>query len=434
MKGKKSIVNLIIFVFLFSLCGCAEVKIKEKIVEVELGETIPNDVFSYIEVEENQKVKIAEGAELDLTAINADVAGNYNARIYYKNQVIEIPVRVRDTTSPIITAKDEVYEGSQWYEPEQLVSVNDLSDFDLSVIKDDGAEENEVYLRPGCSVRIKAVDKYKNEAFIDVKPVVTPTEEDRVPENRKMEYITMADYNRVKYVDKEAYQTIKKAYEKIPWYGEFPLGDSEYYELCKDKYKSLLKNEVPFYNPSEKKEMYVEDYFKWENILHEGYYYYDIDGDNIPELWVQQQSSNSVVFKYEAEQDQFILWGPEFGEPVGSLGIEWTNLRDYSFYQLDTEGNIVLEVCFRELGYANIFGEDEVACMVTMPQYYNEETINDEEQIKEQGYYDLTMKVYYYRVNEEQFEQLTKDYYQSREEARKKIEEISYTYEEIMEW
>jgi len=72
--------------------------------------------------------------------------------------------------------------------------------------------------------------------------------------------------------------------------------------------------------------------------------------------------------------------------------------------------------------------------MVALPIYEsinNETIISDEIIAKSYSYINDDTRVYYFRVTEDQYNELTKNYFLARELATDKIKEVRYTYDEL---
>ncbi|MNV73653.1 hypothetical protein D3C71_1668190 [compost metagenome] len=70
--------------------------------------------------------------------------------------------------------------------------------------------------------------------------------------------------------------------------------------------------------------------------------------------------------------------------------------------------------------------------MVSLPQYTNQDSqIYITEELKNQAYFDEGQKLYYFRVTEEQFDELTKDYFNAVELADKNINDVTFSYNEL---
>lgn len=75
---------------------------------------------------------------------------------------------------------------------------------------------------------------------------------------------------------------------------------------------------------------------------------------------------------------------------------------------------------------------EEMWYMIGLPLYFvkNEGYMFTDAMMAE-AYYDEAVMVYYFRVTEEQFNELTKDYFAAAEQADENIKEVTFTYEEL---
>ena len=184
-----------------------------------------------------------------------------------------------------------------------------------------------VILRLGMTIRIKAVDEYGKEALREIKSVVNEYRAKKDYENRS--YDTFFDFPYgMEYVDEEAYRYIQKVYADFNWYSEFETGDVTQYDFYKEKYRELVNNTAPFFNPETGKEIYLNDFEPLKNNESASiYYFFDIDKDNAPELCIESERCISV-FKYDINCQQFSLWKYiEQGHYSlsGSLVMRWDN-------------------------------------------------------------------------------------------------------------
>ena len=95
----------------------------------------------------------------------------------------------------------------------------------------------------------------------------------------------------------------------------------------------------------------------------------------------------------------------------------------------DENGDRVFFVLFKVEGgrrYQNDI--EEYGYLVSLPEY-----IPLRDDMKEQGFYDKTDERYFFRVTEEQFEELTKDYYDARKAMHAALDEVTYTYTELFD-
>ena len=64
--------------------------------------------------------------------------------------------------------------------------------------------------------------------------------------------------------------------------------------------------------------------------------------------------------------------------------------------------------------------------LVSLPVYAEAERNEIDENIVKQGYFDRSASIYYFRVTESQYDELTKDYYQARETAEHESADVTY--------
>lgn len=66
------------------------------------------------------------------------------------------------------------------------------------------------------------------------------------------------------------------------------------------------------------------------------------------------------------------------------------------------------------------------------PKYADgREQISMTEEMLKQGYYGEMEDSFFFRVTQEQYEELTKSFLQAKEEAKENLKEVTYTYEEL---
>lgn len=446
MKRKKYLISLLFLAIMLYLQGCGKIELSPKDVQIELGAAVSDSVLDYIETEQRNENEIKEMAELDTSAIDSMVVGEYEAEVFYKDQTIIIPVSVVDTTPPTVKQKEAVYQEREEIRIEDLVEVDDYSDVTISVQPNEDWQNgtSTVVMYQGKTFSIKAVDIYGNETVVDISPSVIADKEE-VAEDRKFDNFSSADYKNMACVDEKTYLFIKEAYGKIDWYSDFEKGNEAEYEFYKKKYKELLENKVPLYDPEDNEELLLKEYLMYRGMLEKyNYYFFDMDCDDAPELCIKDYSLAAII-DYESDEDKFVLWGPYDYECssgnvlMGSQAIKGNHLgangiREF-FYRLNKEGEIVCYIAFEERGEWDDNNEDwKNVYMMGLPQYDGSTEITEPEEIKAQGYYFTMEGRYYYRVTEEQFHQLTENFYQSVEEAEERSKAVAYTYEEIMEW
>lgn len=248
------------------------------------------------------------------------------------------------------------------------------------------------------------------------------------------------------YVDDSVYEALKQMYAQIDFTSEFKKGDRSSYDFYIKKYRQFVNNEVPFYDAGQDAEYYLNQYGQLEDREHDPYdldkhtyFLFDMDGDDYPELGVTEYMFPETktkkffyIFKYDVRNDRMILWfstESTYSWMIGSGKVGWQNCRYYYLDQLDSNGEIRLTTKFVRDAF---FTNGELLYLVTSPWYKDEDAqLPVTESMKRQGYYAETEEWFYFRVTEEQFEELTERFFQAEKESWEKIEEVSYTYEEL---
>lgn len=244
----------------------------------------------------------------------------------------------------------------------------------------------------------------------------------------------------ISYVDEETFELIRQAYDEVDYSAEFAKGNSEVYEEYKQKFRSLIQNEVPFLDKETGKELYIKDWMELHGLIvlqdfkapyTYRYYFFDMNGDGAPELCVEDVVG--LVFAYDPDTDQCILWTWLNGKDiVGTRTAVWNPEYDtdiYEFFRLDLYGNVELDTLFWA-EYEDLYHDD--INMVMFPNYADREKrweITDE--MKKQGVFEESSGQWFFRITVEQFEELAKPYMEARQLARERSREESYTYYEL---
>ena len=231
------------------------------------------------------------------------------------------------------------------------------------------------------------------------------------------------------YVDESTFEVLKSAYEQVDFLGEFEEGNLEVYDEYKDLFVKLVQNEAPFWNGET--EVYLEDYI-WDDVeaaTEAEYYFFDVDGDTCPELGIID-NCQKYIFKYDSEENKFVLCYEmsTAGHLIGTQKVQWHNPEKYfQFCQLDENGENECVTFF----FAD-WKADEELYVVMMPEYVEEEKqIEVTEEMKAQGIYVRSDGQWYFRVQEEQFNEIAENYWDAYELAQEREKEITYTYEEL---
>jgi len=217
---------------------------------------------------------------------------------------------------------------------------------------------------------------------------------------------------------------------------EIPFVDEEY----KQKFWSLLQNEVPFLDRETGKEIYIKD---WTDSIgmtmvqdiksyRVRYYFFDMNGDSLPELCIDN-CVETTVFAYDPDTDQCITWTWLNGKDiVGTRKVVWYPEYDIEiceFFQMDPYGDFELDTLFWA-EHADLYHYD--INMVMFPNYADREKRWEiTEEMKQQGVLEESSGQWFFRITDEQFEELKKPYVEALRLAREKKREVVYTYEEL---
>ena len=278
-------------------------------------------------------------------------------------------------------------------------------------------------------------------------PTATPTEaptrrpKGDIPE-RSYDSHRDFPYENMDFVDDATYAFLKKTYDEIDFYGEFQTGDLSVYDEYLEVYKKLLNNEIPFVVqdsyilPQIGRSYYMKDY----STIRSGdeydpneftYYLFDMDGNGSPELCIWNLAT--YIFKYDMQSKKMILWismGSSYERIHGTQMLQWDwDGMYHTLCELNESGEIVFGVYFMEEA---TWSNGKEAFMVTVP-FYEDKEIEFTMEMKKQAYFNEEDGLYYFNVTEEQYDELTKEYFQAREQAEEELEKITYTYEKLFQ-
>lgn len=218
------------------------------------------------------------------------------------------------------------------------------------------------------------------------------------------------------FADEQTFGKLEEIYEALDFFGELKKGDPEAYEEYRKKYGELLRGDVSFtgdYGVEYKLEEYIKEKLETTSI---SLYYYDLDEDNLPELYVQGTYGN-YVFDYNPVSGQHNLWWE--GSPDVSLPEKGKQRYQditsygsfYEFYQSNkkdrNEFNVMFGVKEPEEGKEPIY-------IVSWP-LYEDKTGKPKltKEMKKQGYVVGWAKQYFYRVTKSQYENITRRYFEA---------------------
>ncbi len=253
-------------------------------------------------------------------------------------------------------------------------------------------------------------------------------------------------YDNMSFINDSVYESLKEEYSKINFYSEFNPGDLELYDLYKEKFKQLLDNEKVFidkmgdrYFISELSSPTYQKVFDDYNSQNLDYYFFDIDEDGSPELTIDNRRATTglYIFKFMPEADEILLWDVIEGTWLflwGSKTICYNHegIRPM-FYKLDENGEteFIVSLLQRE-DFNQRISQAEVVYLAAMPKYMDiDKQIEITEEMRNQSYIDKGWEFYYFRVTEEQYYDLTDDYYKAEKLANENINKVSYSYDDL---
>ena len=161
------------------------------------------------------------------------------------------------------------------------------------------------------------------------------------------------------------------------------------------------------------------------------YYLFDMDGDGRPELCMWNFST--YIFKYDTSIENIILWheiesGWERILGTRKLWWAWEGIR-YALCELDGNGNLEMGVYFLIEPYSSDIKE---TYLITVPFYEDEsKQISLTDEMKRRAYFSESNQLYMFNVTEEQFYELTEDFFEAGELAEEKLEKVKYSYEDL---
>ncbi|MDL2302216.1 hypothetical protein LJC58_07670 [Lachnospiraceae bacterium OttesenSCG-928-D06] len=283
------------------------------------------------------------------------------------------------------------------------------------VIKDNELDENELI-------------NTSNALISDIENLVEPS--------RVFDSFLDFTYDDFLFADAKTYDLAQKLFDSTNFQGEFKKGDSTRYEEFKIKFLNLLESKEKFYVSNMQEEYYLNTFFKDSiDIFNCKYYYFDINDDNLPELSLI--ANNTVyVFGYNDENNKLFLWkeiSPSWYQLIGSSKMTWNRGGiSHVFYQLDENGEEEFSVHFHSTEKPDINGEAVEYFLVALPNHLISKEMISEELVK-QIYYSRSYNLLYIRVTEEQYQSITKNYFNSYDHANKCINQVTFNFNELFD-
>lgn len=242
------------------------------------------------------------------------------------------------------------------------------------------------------------------------------------------------------YVDEEMYRVIKETIDHIDFDVDFQPGDAENIELLKAQFKKFLEGEATVRIKRTGEEVYIYDLGKFRTDIELGefdirgysYYFFDINGDEKPELCVTDKARFTYVFQYDEADNQVTLWKEYVSDTIFFMGTRKLGFGGWSgdgFISLDKDGGFEYCIWFKAVGgSAYLINGDGYGYFISLPEYVE---LSDDG--KAQAVYDKADETYYFRVTKEQYMELTEKYFRACKDVSAAIKDVTYTYEELFE-
>ena len=113
-------------------CGGSAFELANEVVTLELGETLSKDAADYVvfgdNVSEERQEEILAETTLDVSAVDPETIGEYEAAVIYDGKSLSFTVQVQDTEAPAATLANDVAEAYTGVEMAAADLVTDIVD------------------------------------------------------------------------------------------------------------------------------------------------------------------------------------------------------------------------------------------------------------------------------------------------------------------
>ena len=249
-----------------------------------------------------------------------------------------------------------------------------------------------------------------------------------------------SNYKNVKFIKKDSFEKVKELFRNKSFTGNFKYMDLQKNSYYRKKYLEVLKREKSYIdgNREEKLEEYPS-----KNRRDLGYCFFDMNGDDIPELIADDTPYYIYVFTFDKKSQKVKLLC--FSRPTteflgdnhiyfcddGKIGI----FEDY--FQLDNKGEWDSEMIFYSGGYPDENDSEKVKVLYTVGTREGSTQLNGVKKIAKENnekiYYNDLCGIYGFRITEEQSNELMKPYIKIREKSKENIKKVTYTYSKLFE-
>ncbi len=260
-------------------------------------------------------------------------------------------------------------------------------------------------------------------------------------DREKIKIVSSLDtkFYEIEFINDEVYKDIKEITDKINYYGSFKGADLEDTKEIREKYKEVILDTSDYIDiPKTKNGLngleYLKDSYGY-NPKESVYGYFDTNSDGIPEL-ILKDAPYINIFTYDIEEDKVkllfsdsawccILGDNKMGYQLG--GLTW----DTMYYEWDENGDRTLDIRFM---IAPSSDSDTQVYMVGFPIYLDSQLkcltnvlLDSEVEI----IFDDRFNAYFFRITEEQYNELIKDFENATEKANLVEQTIQYSYDEL---
>lgn len=237
----------------------------------------------------------------------------------------------------------------------------------------------------------------------------------------------------IAFASEESVKLVTDIYDEIGFEGEFQSGDETVYEFYRKKFALLLDGKVKIYDAEGNESSLYDRYIPMGRLQHQvkadELYFFDMDGDGLPELCVQG-TSGTYICKYDADSDQYTEWWGAIGSGCRILGTRKMAVY-YSgdmerLYLLNSDGYTEYAITFNTSSYQ----PGKLSYWMSIPDF--EKRLHDgkiPDFIKQQIVYDEYWRTYYLRVTREQYKELVKELYEAGRKAEKHQVPFSYFFD-----
>lgn len=291
------------------------------------------------------------------------------------------------------------------------------------------------------SIIDKNVEEKKPLSSIEeeVNPVPTNSSELINNSNYKTYRSDEIKFQDLKCVNEKTYKKIADICSNIDFMGNFKSIDLKEDSFYRGQYLKVLKGDESYIDRLEEKGESDLVEFDPKNIKEYTYYYFDMNGDEVPELIISDDNMKYTdIFSFNTKTNKVELLDIEKAGSSFFLGnnkmgawYDGTGLT-YEFYDIDKNGNKNSKIFFYSEGYLNDITKQEEAVYMVGFGEGSEEIENYKSLAKEMGEQLFEENsTYFLRISKEQYDQVTQNYFKSRKAAEENIKKVTYTFDEL---